>query len=81
KADFSPIMDIPDVSLDEAIHAARVKIDEEGVEAAAFTVMMMKNTAVMVPQIIDFTVDRPFHFVMTDQNGVPTFVGTVNNIE
>ncbi len=81
KADFSPIMDLPDVCLDEAIHAARVKIDEEGVEAAAFTVMMMKNTAIMVPQIIDFTVDRPFLFVMTDQNGVPTFVGTVNNIE
>ncbi len=80
-SDFSPVSDTSDIYLDSALHAARVKIDEEGVEAAAFTVLMMKNTAFLQPEIIDFTVDRPFIFVITDENQVPTFVGVVNDVE
>ncbi len=78
-ADFSPIMgEGTNTYLDEAIHAARVKIDEEGVEAAAFTVMMMKNTAIFMGEDIEFTLDRPFLFVVTNSDNVPTFMGTVN---
>lgn len=81
-ADFSPIMgEGSDTYLDEAIHAARVKIDEDGVEAAAFTVMMMKNTAIMISDDIEFTVDRPFLFVVTNSDNVPTFMGTVNKLK
>ncbi len=80
-SDFEPISDTKGIYLDSALHAARVKIDEEGVEAAAFTVLMMKNTAFIQPEIIDFTVDRPFIFVITDENQVPTFVGVVNDVE
>lgn len=82
KADFNPIIGKnSDIALSEALHAARVKIDEEGVEAAAFTVMMMKNTAIMQTKEVDFVLDRPFVFIVTNRDNVPTFVGTVNNPE
>ncbi len=81
KSDFKPVTDTNGVSLDSALHAARVKIDEEGVEAAAFTVMMMNATAMFQPSVIDFTVDRPFIFVIYDNNNVPTFVGVVNDVK
>lgn len=82
-ADFSPIMGAKaDVALSQALHAARVKIDEEGVEAAAYTVFMMKNAALMNPnEVIDFTVDRPFVFIVANNDNVPTFFGTVNTLE
>lgn len=81
-ADFTPIMGMKtDTYLDEVIHAARVKIDEDGVEAAAFTVMMMKNSAFLPVEEIDFTVDRPFVFVITNSDNVPTFAGTVNTLK
>lgn len=60
-------------------HAARVTIDEEGCEAAAFTVIQFGVG--MVPQEkdeIDFTLDRPFIFVITSRDNLPLFAGTVN---
>lgn len=58
-------------------HAVRVAIDEEGVVAAAFTVIEMKdNDAPMLPEDeIDFVLDRPFLFLVTDD--VPLFAGVV----
>jgi serine protease inhibitor len=58
-------------------HAVRVAIDEEGVVAAAFTVIEMKdNDAPMLPENeIDFVLDRPFLFLVTDD--VPLFAGVV----
>ena len=41
-ADFSPMTsEVAEIFLSKADHAARVAIDEEGVTAAAYTVMMM----------------------------------------
>ena len=58
-------------------HAVRVAIDEEGVVAAAFTVIeMTDNGAPMLPEDeIDFVLDRPFLFLVTDD--VPLFAGVV----
>lgn len=76
-ADFSSITQTEPVFLSQATHAARVKIDEEGVEAAAFTVMMAAGA--MPPQEeITFTLDRPFLFAILGEDGAPLFVGVVN---
>ncbi|MCI8698866.1 MAG: serpin family protein [Oscillospiraceae bacterium] len=63
----------------QAKHAARVKVDEEGCEAAAYTVMMVDPTSAAPPNDeVDFTLDRPFLFAVTGDSGLPLFVGAVN---
>lgn len=78
-ADFSPMTTSrDDITIGQAKHAARVKIDEEGCEAAAFTVMMAVGTAMPEPlPQVQFTLDRPFLFAVTASGGVPLFVGAV----
>ena len=80
-ADFTP--GIPDskgsIVLSKAEHAARTAIDEEGVTAAAYTVMMEAGAAMPPDEEIDFTLDRPFVFAITAQDGLPLFIGVVNN--
>ena len=62
-----------------AQHAARVKVDEEGCEAAAYTVMMVDPTSAAPPNDeVDFTLDRPFLFAVTGDSGLPLFTGVVN---
>ena len=78
-ADFSPVIENADgVFLSRAEHAARVAIDEEGVTAAAYTVMMEAGAAMPPDEKIDFTLDRPFVFAITSQDGLPLFIGVVN---
>ena len=63
----------------QAKHAARVKVDEEGCEAAAYTVMMMTTGADAPPDDeVDFTLDRPFLFSVTSESDLPLFTGVVN---
>ena len=79
-ADFSPLTDAQmPISLSQVRHDARVVIDEEGTEAAAYTVMVLAGAA-MPTQVeeIDFVLDRPFLFVITGAGGLPLFVGVVN---
>lgn len=78
RADFTPMTDEESVYVSEVTHAARVKIDEEGCEAAAFTVIMMETTAALAEKEVDFVLDRPFIFVITGQDGLPLFAGVVN---
>lgn len=78
-ADFSPLTtDVEQIWLDKVEHGARVKVDEEGVSAAAYTVMMMCGAAMPPEDEIDFTLDRPFLFGITSSDGTPLFVGVVN---
>ena len=80
-ADFSPLTeDRDDIAVDKVQHSARVKIDEEGCEAAAFTAVMAEATGAFVDEPIDFTLDRPFIFVINGAGGAPLFVGVVNGI-
>ena len=79
KSDFTPLTDSVDViALSQAEQAARVMIDEEGCKAAAFTVML--DAGAMPPQDkVDFVLDRPFIFELISENGLPLFVGIVND--
>ena len=78
KADFTPLTDNGAV-VDSVMQAARVKIDEDGVEAAAYTEIVVDDSAMMeMPPTVEMELDRPFLFVIFDYNNIPLFVGTVN---
>ena len=77
-ADFSPLLDDP-LFVDEAKHAARVMVDENGVKAAAFTFVTETKGAAMEEKDFYFTLDRPFLFVIRSEAGIPLFVGVVEN--
>ena len=80
KADFTPLTD-NGAFLRSAMQAARVKIDEEGVEAAAYTEIVCADSAMMeVPPTVEMDMDRPFLFVIFDYNNIPLFIGTVNTV-
>jgi serpin B len=80
-ADFGGISDHPDgLFLSEAIHRARVRVDEHGTEAAAATGLMMDLLCEPEepPEPIPFRVDRPFFFVIRDpESGAILFLGRV----
>ena len=61
-----------------AIHGARVIADEEGVEAAAYTVIMTTGGTMPPTEEVDFVLDRPFIFMIQTSEGLPLFLGTVN---
>ena len=70
-----------DAFLSDAKQLARVKVDEEGVEAAAVTMLHVRNFN-LPPQSTEVCVmdlDRPFLFVIRAE-GVPLFVGIVNQV-
>ena len=80
KADFTPLT-ANGAFLSSSMQAARVKIDEEGVEAAAYTELVCADSAMMeVPPTVEMDLDRPFLFVIFDYNDIPLFVGTVNTL-
>lgn len=77
-ADFSAILPEDPAWLDQVKHAARVTVDEEGVSAAACTVMMMCGAAMPPEEEVDFILDRPFLFLITSRDDMPLFAGIVN---
>lgn len=80
-SDFSPMTDaVAGIYLAQTTHGARVAIDEEGVTAAAYTVMAEAGAGEPPTDEVDFVLDRPFLFVITGADGEPLFVGIVNQI-
>ena len=80
-SNFEPLGASTDEALyvSQARHAARVKVDEEGCEAAAYTVIMTEPTSEAPPaDEVDFILDRPFLFAVTGDSGLPLFTGVVN---
>ena len=79
EADFTPLSDdLPFAYVGEVSHAARVAVDEEGVTAAAYTEMPAPGAAPPPDEEIEFKLDRPFIFAITGHDGLPLFVGVVN---
>lgn len=79
-ADFSPLnYEGSELFLDKAEHAARVTVDEQGVTGSAYTVMT-PVPADIPPETedVDFVLEFPFVFAITSPDGLPLFVGIVN---
>lgn len=78
-SDFSPMTtDTDEIFVSQAKHDARVTIDEEGCTAVAYTVMAMAGSAMPPEEEVDFVLDRPFLFAIIGYDGLPLFVGVVN---
>ena len=81
RADLSALTDVP-AFLSDAKQLARVKVDEEGVEAAAVTILDIADCALPLPpeEVCVMDLDRPFLFVIRVED-VPLFVGVVNQVQ
>ena len=75
KADLSGLTSL-DTFLTQAEQMTRVQVDEEGVEAAAVTIIADGNGGIPDETCV-MNLNRPFLFVLRSQ-GVPLFVGVVN---
>ncbi|XP_007894684.1 serpin peptidase inhibitor, clade F (alpha-2 antiplasmin, pigment epithelium derived factor), member 2b [Callorhinchus milii] len=71
--DFSRISDQP-LFVSSVKHKATLELKEEGVEAAAATVVAMSRSFSM------FSINRPFIFLIRDDHfGIPLFLGSIKN--
>lgn len=82
-ADFSPVLKNSRLMgnplyVSQALHGARVKVDEEGCEAAAYTLIAMAGSAGPSEdaESIEVDLDRPFLYSLMS-GGVPLFAGAV----
>ena len=76
-SNFSAITADTPIYLTAANQAVRVQIDEEGVTAAAYIEFPGATSPAPPEEIIDFILDRPFLFVISNDN-IPLFAGVVN---
>lgn len=77
-ANFAPLTGDLDVFLSQANHATRLTVDEDGAQAAAYTVLEAETTAMPFYDNLDFIVDRPFLMVLTGLDHAPLIVARVN---
>ena len=78
-ADFSAMSSAPYLYIGDVLHKAKIKVDEEGTEAAAVTdITMMCGSAGpgSTPPTYEFHADRPFLYVITEiSTGAIYFIG------
>lgn len=81
QADFTPAF--PDmaneIAVDKVEQATRVSVDEEGVTAASYSVVGTPAGGKPPTEEVDFVLNRPFLFVITNSSEMPLFAGVVNN--
>lgn len=79
-ADFTGISTHEKLLITDVIHKAFVAVDEDGTEAAAATAVIVGTTSAPIDEPIDFTIDRPFIFLIRDiETGAILFLGRVMN--
>ena len=64
-------------------HQVELDVNDEGVEAAAVTIIASEKNGGFNPEIIyqDFVINKNFGFIITDENDIVLFVGTIKNPE
>jgi len=79
-ANFSGMTGSNDLKIDQVIHQAFVRVDEEGTEAAAATAITMKVTSAMPQQAKIFRADHPFLFIIQQNStGNILFLGRIDS--
>jgi len=81
RADFSGIDAKTPLNIDDIVHGTWINVDENGVEAAAATALLMEAGAAIQPdEPKTMRADRPFAFSLRDRrSGLLLFVGRVTN--
>lgn len=77
-ADFSPVSDQLPLFISKARQEATIAIDENGVEAAAFTELAYAGAG-MPTSSGKMILDRPFLYIIYGRNSLPMFIGVVND--
>ena len=67
-ADFSDLSTTPGLFIGNVLHKAKIKVDEEGTEAAAVTDIIVDATTAIgpMPLTYEFHADRPFLYIITE---------------
>ncbi|MBR5176514.1 MAG: serpin family protein [Bacteroidales bacterium] len=74
-ADFSGMTD-EGVHVSDVLQKAKIKVDEQGTEAAAVTDVVMEKNASAIPKVVYFHADRPFLYAITEvSTGAIFFIG------
>lgn len=77
-ADFSNISS--GIYISKVKQDTHISIDEKGCEAAAYTEIQFEKSAMFGGKDkVDMILDRPFLFAIIHNDGLPVFVGSVNN--
>ena len=80
-ADFSGFCDL-ETYISSMRQVAKIKLDEEGTEAAAVTIIEVGESAVLEPQFKEFHANRPFLYIIFEQStGVIFFIGQYAGVE
>ncbi len=71
------------IKVDQVKHNAKIKIDEQGCEASAYTVMRAVAAGGIpeTPPRLDFILNRPFLFVLMGRGNLPLFTGIIHKPE
>ena len=80
RADFSRMADFPS-QISRVLQESFIGIDEKGVEAAAYTMVAMNETAALPQELpeVDFFLTRPFLYAVEAYDGTVLFIGTVTD--
>lgn len=83
-ADFSGITDpsVYPLAISEVVHKTFIELSEKGTKAAAVTEIGMKATSAYVENVKYVTLDRPFVFMILDnESKTPIFIGSLSDIK
>ncbi len=77
-ADLSGMDGTRNLFIQEVVHKALVRVDEEGTEAAAATAVVVGITAAPAQPVVEVVIDHPFIFLIRDlKTGTILFLGRV----
>lgn len=86
-ADFSKINDMTvpgavPLQISSVLHKTRIEVTEKGTRAAAATSVSMAGGSAYPGdvKIIDIYLNRPFVYMIVDENNIPVFIGAATNI-
>lgn len=80
RADLSGISQQHGLYVSAVKQSASITVDEKGSEAAAATAIIVKeSSAALLEDTIQFELERPFVYLIISDNGVPLFIGILNN--
>jgi serpin B len=80
-ADFSRISDAP-AKITAIEQGTRIGVDEEGVEAAAYTAIGLEAAGIAPEEleVVEMNLNRPFLYTVTSQDGVVLFMGICDSV-